>query len=190
MKKQILVAAVLSIILIPFLTNAQTNSSLIEQLKAQVARLQIILQTLIHNSQSTPISTPTVPTPPTPPTSTTVTQPFSVEPLTPIERVEVRMIKEAIYGSNNQDYLTLFQALDSRRGDFGRIVSLCAEFDPIFCFKRASKDNPTFRAELCRVMSFELGKKYKNKLLNERMKENLKDHQIECELGIPQFIIW
>lgn len=110
-----------------------------------------------------------------------------MEPLTQTELAEVRSIKEIISKNNGHDYSSLNQALSSRRGDLKRITRLCAEFDPIFCYKWASKENPSLRSNLCQMMSFGIEQQYRVRISPERLKTKIINHQRECQLGIPQF---
>ena len=176
MKKQLLPILVLALIIMlvsplggPSVARAQANTTLINQLKAEVVRLQAILQTLLQGTKSS-----------------IVTQ-ISVEPLTLIEITEVRGIKEALSKSNGHDYLSLYRAIDSRRGDLKRITRLCAEFDPVFCYKWASKENPSIRSNLCQAMSHSIEQKYGGRVSTESLKTSIANHQRECQIGIPQF---
>jgi len=190
MKKQIIIVLVLAVILstiIPFgssSVNAQTSTSLILQLQAQVIKLQTVLRSLIQGSQSNPVSNVGAVFPLS---QTIANGTISVEPLTQTELAEIRSIKEIISKNNGRDYSSLNQALVSRRGNLKRIISLCTQFDPIFCYKWASKENPSLRSNLCQAMSFGIEQQYRGRVSAERLKTSITNHQRECQLGIPQF---
>ena len=177
MKKHLIIALALVIVLSPFLANAQTNTALITQLQAQVAKLQATLLTLTQTQQSTaPIIG-----------ATETVSPVLLEPLTQIEIAESRNIKETLTKSNGHDYSGLYRSLGVRRGDLKSINRLCSQFDPIFCYKWAAKENANLRPDLCRLMITGIEQKYRGKIPADRLQKVKADHQRECNWGIPQF---
>src|SRR3989344_1394716 len=109
MKKQLLITLTLIIVFLvslsggPFTANAQTNTTLITQLKAKVVELLDQLRRLQQPAPS-----------------------VVLDPLTQTEIAEIRNIREKLAGSNGHDYSELYRSLVSRRGDLTKITQICS----------------------------------------------------------------
>ena len=89
----------------------------------------------------------------------------------------------------SQDYAPLYRLLASKQGDRQLLVDICSYFDPVFCLKKVSQQNPTLRADLCGTLSEQLKQSDVSQRLGaDRAESFITLHIKDCELGIPQFV--
>lgn len=110
--------------------------------------------------------------------------------LSPGTEEEIRLTKEKIAKSESPlpDYIPLYDLLQLNQGKLNRINQICEEFDPLFCLKKASQQNPQLREEICVELIRRINLEYKELLDERRLQEFVEGHKKDCLLGIPQFM--
>ncbi|MBI2451957.1 hypothetical protein HYV50_02655 [Candidatus Pacearchaeota archaeon] len=62
---------------------------------------------------------------------------------------EIKQAKEKIAESSEHDFSTMYNLLGKNKNKKDKILKICGEFDPIYCLKKASQQNPDLRGEIC-----------------------------------------
>jgi len=110
--------------------------------------------------------------------------------LTPAELVEVEFVKEDLRAgdTHHPDYSGLYDLLETKKNDIGKIRQICDDFDSIFCLKGASARSPDLRGEICDDLEVKLIERYKDKYNQDKLNRFIEGHRLDCSLGIPQFM--
>ncbi|MBS3099388.1 hypothetical protein J4462_04190 [Candidatus Pacearchaeota archaeon] len=108
------------------------------------------------------------------------------------ELQEIKIVKEAApLFEGHPDYSGLYELLEKKKGDIGKIATICDEFNEfnsIYCLKKASQQNQELREEICRELSRMIVAQYGDRLSGEKLNAFVEGHQEDCLLGIPQFM--
>ena len=181
MKKLIFSVLVLVGILLfssPVSVFAQTST--IQQLQVRLIELQkLFLQQLNLQQQNTSNTQSLIP-------NQIQTSTTSIERLFQIERADIVNSKMLIRRSGGHDYSSMYRLISNERGSLEKITRLCDNFDPIFCYKKASAQNPGLRDGLCNVMSGKIENQYKSRVSLSRIRTLVNLHKKDCLLGVPQ----
>lgn len=118
------------------------------------------------------------------------TPPFVSASLTESEINEIKAAKARLAETDGHDYSRLYAVLESKKGRKDEIFSVCSEgFNPIFCLKKASEQNPELRTDICGELERRITAEYSGKMSEDKLKKLAKGHKNECEMGIPQMSI-
>jgi len=110
--------------------------------------------------------------------------------LTSTEQNEIISIKSSLKTGDQTfpDYKPLYNLLETKAGQYGKISTICSEFNPLFCLKKASQQNPELRNEICPALSEKLHSVYGERMTSEQLSSFIEGHMIDCEAGVQQYV--
>ncbi|MBU0906676.1 MAG: hypothetical protein KKD18_00190 [Nanoarchaeota archaeon] len=96
-------------------------------------------------------------------------------------RARINDAQKAIIESDGHDYSKLYAILELQKNDLPGVYNICKDFNPIFCLREASVQNPELRNEICAELERRIKAEYGGRV-------DVEGHKKECLSGIPKYV--